>query len=122
MIDTIEPIQLNDLKKGILIPKEIFEIWLEIWDWTYHQISRDEVPGPFSSKDEFQLACICADPVLWCQAFLREPEDPDHKDPYNFFDHQQESIRYPGHVIHKDGSEVGKTREIISYCMWKGID
>jgi hypothetical protein len=120
MIDTVEPIEkIADLRKGILVPREIFELWLETWDWTIHQLARDEFPEPFTSLDEFQLACICADPVLWCQAFLREPEDPDHQDPYNFFDYQKESIRYPGHVFHKDGSEVGKTREIIAYCMYQ---
>ena len=119
MIDTAEPIQkISDLRKGILIPQEIFELWLETWDWTFHQLARSEFPAPFREIDEFQLACICADPVLWCQAFLREPEDPDHQDPYNFFPYQEESIRYHGHVIHKDGSEVGKTREIIAYCMY----
>ena len=120
MIDTVEPIEkLSDLQKDILVPQEIFELWLETWDWTYHQLSRDEFPEPFSSMDEFQLACICADPILWCQAFLREPEDPDHQEPYNFWDYQKESIRYPGHTIHKCGSEVGKTREIIAWCMHK---
>jgi hypothetical protein len=118
MIETAEPIQkLSDLNKDILVPREIFELWLQTWDWTFHQLARNEFPVPFSSLDEFQLACICSDPVLWCQSFLREPEDPDHEEPYNFFDYQKESIRYAGHVTHKDGSEVGKTREIIAYCM-----
>lgn len=120
MIDTVEPIEkFADLRKGILIPREEFELWLEMWDWTIHQLARSEFPAPFTSLDEFQLACICADPVLWCQAFLREPEDPDHAEPYNFFEYQKEAIRYPGHVFHKDGSEVGKTREIIAYCMYQ---
>jgi hypothetical protein len=122
MIDTVEPIEkISDLQKGILIPREEFELWLETWDWTIHQLARDEFPAPFTSLDEFQLACICADPVLWCQSFLREPEDPDHKDPYNFFDYQKESIRHPGNIIHQDGSEVGKTREIVAYGLYKAL-
>ncbi len=122
VIEQIAPIEkLTDLKKGILIPGEIFELWMQTWDWTFHQLARNEFPGPFKTLDEFQLDCICADPVLWSQSFLREPEDPDHEDPYNFFEYQKESIRYPGHVIHKDGSEVGKTREIIALCMYKAF-
>ena len=52
-------------------------------------------------------------------AFLREPEDPDHQDPYSLWEYQQESVRYTGHTVHYCGSEVGKTREIIAYCQWK---
>lgn len=122
MIDTVEPIEkLSDLGREILVPREEFELWLETWDWTIHQLAREEFPSPFTSLDEFQLACICADPVLWCQSFLREPEDPDHQDPYNFFGYQKESIRFQGHVIHKDGSEVGKTREIIAFTLYKAF-
>ena len=49
------------------------------------------------------------------------PEDPDHKDPYNFWDYQKESLRYSGHTIHKDGAEVGKTREIVAYTLYKAF-
>ncbi|HJO56142.1 MAG TPA: hypothetical protein QF423_05665, partial [Candidatus Scalindua sp.] len=59
--------------------------------------------------------------MLWSRCFLREPEDPDHNDPYNFFDYQEESIRYDGHAIHKDGSEVGKTREIVAYSLYEAM-
>jgi len=115
----MEPLKIDDLKKGILVPEKDFERFLQRFDWTWHQISRGEFPAPFSSLDEFQLACICADPVLWTTAFLREPEDPDHKEPYALWDYQKESLRYPGHTIHKCGAEVGKTREIVAYALWK---
>jgi hypothetical protein len=116
VIEKIEPVKkVEDLKKGIFIPREIFELWHEVWDWIYHQLARSEFPDPLSELDEFQLSCICADPILWCQAFLREPEGPDHQNPYNFFAYQEESVRYPGHVIHEDGSEDGS----MMFCLHK---
>lgn len=121
MIETAEPIRLKELKKGIRIPQGIFELWMQAWDWTFHQLGRKEFPEPFSSLDEFQLACICADPVLWAGCFLREPEDLDHKDPYGFFWYEEESLRFGGHTDHKCGAEVGKTREIVAYTLHKAF-
>ncbi|MCP4747286.1 MAG: hypothetical protein GY874_14270 [Desulfobacteraceae bacterium] len=115
----IEPIKASDLSKGLFVPGEVFDRVLEELDWTYHQLARGELPSPFKTLEEFQLAIICDDPLLWCQAFLREPEDPDHKEPYNFFDYQIESLRYDGSTIHKCGAEVGKTREIVAWVMHK---
>jgi hypothetical protein len=117
--DIQEPIALADLKKGILVPREDFEAWMQKWDWTYHQLARGEMPLGFESLDEFQLACICADSVLWAAAFLREPDNPDR--PYSLWDYQQESVRYPGNTLHECGAEVGKTREILVYLMWKAF-
>jgi len=114
----IEPISFSDLKKGIVVPKEYFEPWMQQFDWTYHQLARKELPYPFESLEDFQLACICADPFLWCTAFLREPEDPDHDDPYSFWDYQTESLRYKGNAVHKDAAEVGKTREIVALGLY----
>ncbi len=124
MIATLEkpePVNISDLKKRILVPQEHFEKVLERYDWTYHQLARDEFPGPYTALDQFQHAIIKADRVLWAQCFLREPEDPDHQARYNFFDYQEESIRYDGHTIHKDGAETGKTREIVAYCLHAAI-
>jgi hypothetical protein len=115
---TAEPIALKDLRKGLRIPEEDFDLWLRSYDWTFHQIAREEYPPPFKSFDEIQLACICADPLLWARSFLREPEDPDHKDPYNFFDYQIESLRHDGGAIHKDAAEIGKTRELVALAMY----
>lgn len=41
----MEPVALEDLKKGIIVPKEIFEAELEGWDWTWHQLARGEFVG-----------------------------------------------------------------------------
>jgi len=116
-----------DLGKGVIIPREIFEQTLEQYDWTWQQIARGEFPPgvPGDSRAErlqwLQLAIICADPLLWCSAFLREPTDIDHKDPYQFFDYQIESLRCRTSVVHQDGAEVGKTREIIAWTLWKNF-
>jgi hypothetical protein len=133
-LDAMEPVGLDELRKGIRVPAADFEAWLEKHDWTWQQLSRGEFPGftfrncgaerfrlqrRFRGVDEFQLACFCNDPVLWVPAFLREPEDPDHRDPYSLWTYQQESIRHTGPTIHKCGAEVGKTREIVAYALWK---
>jgi hypothetical protein len=119
VIDTVEPVSIADLGKDIVIPRQDFEAWLEKWDWTIHQVARREFPAPYTSLEEFQLACICADPVLWVQAFLREPEDPDHQDPFGLWEYQKAALRYRGSKVYDCGAETGKTRDIIAdnlYC------
>ncbi len=118
MNETIEPISITDLKKGILVPKENFEAWLRRFDWTWHQLARNEFPENYTNLTEFQLGCICSDPVLWVQAFLREPEDPNHQDPYNLFDYQKEALRYRGNKIYYCAAEVGKTRDIVADSLY----
>ncbi len=115
----MEPLAIADFSKGLLIPKDIFEKHLESFDWTWHQIARNEFPGSYCALDEFQMGIVCKEAHLWCQVFLREPEDPDHQDPYNFFNYQLESLEYNGSTVHKCGAEVGKTREIVAWCMYK---
>jgi len=119
LVQEMEPVRtVEDLKEGILVPEEDFERWLERHDWTWHQLARGEFPAPYASLDEFQLRCITSDPYLFCRAFLREPTDPDHKDPFNFFDYQLESLRFRGNTIHQCGAEVGKSREILAKSMY----
>ncbi len=123
MTTAIEPINdLSVLSKEIIIPEEHIEPFLQSHDWTWHQIARGEFPEPYSDIHSLQLGCICSNRFLWCTAFLREPEDPDHKDPYNFYDYQVESLLHDGNTIHKDGSEVGKTREIVAYVMYEAFN
>ncbi len=125
-VEAICPLDLGDLKKGIIVPVEIFEQHLEAHDWTWQQVARGDFPPAYAAQGKdrherlqlFQLAIICADPLLWCQAFLREPTDPDHADPYQFFDYQIDSLRCKTSVVHQDGAEVGKTREIVALAMY----
>lgn len=114
-----EPIEFRAIRKKIIVPRPDFEAWLLLHDWTWHQLSRAEFPDAYASLEEFQLACICNDPLLWCNAFLREPEDPDHQAPYGFWDYQVDSLRYDGSTVHKCAAEVGKTREIVAWCLFR---
>jgi hypothetical protein len=115
----VQPLDsVHDLKKGIIVPAEIFDATLCDLNWTWHQAARGEFPPPFTSLEEFQLAIICANRLLWCQAFLREPTDADHAAPYSFFDYQLGSLLDEGSVVHQDGAEVGKTREIVALAMY----
>jgi len=109
----------SDLKKGIVVPEQVFDAWLERFNWSWHQVTRGEFPDPFTSLEQFQYACICVDPVLWAWAHLKEPDHPEQ--PYKFFDYQEESVRYAGHTLHETASEVGKSREIMVYCLWKAF-
>lgn len=111
---------IADLGKMIVVPNETFETTLQDLNWTWHQLARGEFPYPFTSLEEFQLAIICADPVLWCAAFLRNPDDPDR--PWTYWDYQEESIRYNGNTLHECGAEVGKTREIIGFILYKAFN
>ncbi len=114
----MEPLaSIADLKKGIIVPHELFDKTLENLDWTWQQIARKEFPPPFTSLEQFQLAIICSDRVLWCSAFLRSPEDG--KSPYVFWDYQEESLRFNGNTLHQCGFETGKTREIVAYILYE---
>jgi len=111
---------IADLGKQIMVPNDIFDATLRDLGWTWHQVARNELPPPFTSLEELQLAIICADPVLWTTAFLRNPDDPDR--PWQFWDYQQESIRHEGNTLHECGAEVGKTREIIGFILYKAFN
>ena len=110
---------IADLGNTIVVPEITFEETLKLCDWTWHQAARGEFPAPFTSLEQFQMAIICADPVLWCAAFLRNPDDPDR--PWTYWSYQEESIRYNGNTLHECGAEVGKTREIIGFILWKAF-
>lgn len=106
---------IEDLKEKLCVPEDAFESFLASKGWSWHQIARGELPWSF---DEIQLGLICSDPVLWAGAFLKEP---DTGEPYRYFDYQLDSARYWGDVIHSDGAEVGKTREIGNHLLWRAF-
>ena len=118
----VEPVDsLDVLKTSILVPEADMESLLSDFGWSWHQVARGEYPEGIEDLSELQLMAICRDNVLWARMFLREPSDPQHKDPYNFFDYQEVSLRYMGDTLHEDGSEVGKTREIVPFIEHKGF-
>lgn len=129
--NSIEPLEPSDLVKGIRVPPADWDEWMRRHDWTYQQLARNEFPEviwrryysqqyrpdpPLPGLMAFQLACICNDPVLWCEAFLRNPKKP--KERWRFWDYQKPSIRTLTSVLHEDGAEVGKTREIIGIGLY----
>lgn len=90
-----------------------FEAWLADMGWAWQPLSRGEYG---LTLEEAQLAYVCQDPVRWSLAFL---DEPDTGEPYRFFPYQEESIRsWRQDVIHQDGAEVGKTREITALILW----
>lgn len=102
--------QLRD--RGIYNPAE-FEAWLERRGWAYQRLER----GDYGlSVEHAVILCTIEDPVLWAEAFLIEPETHE---PYKLWDYQKTSIRsYLQDVVHEDGAEVGKTREITVLTLW----
>jgi hypothetical protein len=120
----IEPVNdLAVLRNSILVPEVDFEELLSDYGWSWHQLARREFPEGIKSLIELQLIVLGRDAVMWSQFFLREPDDPQHQDPYNFFEYQKESLLYDGphDVVHEDASEVGKTREIVPFVLHKGF-
>lgn len=90
-----------------------FEWWLEQKGWNIHQLDRGEFGLDI---EQAQLLYIIEDPVLFARAFMNEP---DTGAPYEFFDYQVPSARaWFQDVIHQDGAEVGKTREIVVLIVW----
>lgn len=103
------------LDRGIAYPAE-FERWLEARGWAYQRLERGDYG---MSVENALLLCTLEDPVLWATAFLVEP---DTGEPYSLWDYQKASIRsYLQDVVHEDGAEVGKTREITVLALWTCI-
>jgi len=95
---------------------EGFEAWLEEQQMAWQPLSRGEYG---ITLEQAQMAYISQDPLLWCQAFLNEP---DNDEPYTFWDYQKPSVEsWQQDVIHQDGAEVGKTREITALILWGQI-
>ena len=113
-MSTLMAERLND---ELVISSTDFESFLEHFGWHLEQVMRGEFPRGFESLMDIQLACIASDGLLWSKAFLQEPTDTKQwgkKDPYNYFDYQERSMRWPGSFVHDDGAETGKTRELIA--------
>lgn len=93
-----------------------FAWWLEQKRWAWQQLERGELG---LDLQQAQLLYLMEDPVLWCRAFL---DEPDTGEPYDFWTYQRESVRaWYQDVIHQDGAEVGKTREIVALILWIAI-
>jgi len=66
--------------------------------------------------EQYAIMLTNARPHLWANMNLKEP---DTIQPYEFWGYQIPSVNYrQGDYNHKDGAEVGKTREIITKLLW----
>ena len=100
-------------REGLRISEELIDNKLSELGYSWREVSRGDTPF---TLEELELSIICEIPSLWSHFFLREPDFVDFT-PYSYFDFQYESIDYDGDVIHSDGAEVGKTREIGNLCL-----
>lgn len=102
------------LDRGVYDPDE-FEAWLAERGWAWKALER----GDYGlSVDEALVVFTFEDPLRWAETFLFEP---DTGDAYRFWPYQRPSMRaWRQDVIHQDGAECGKTREIIALVAWAG--
>lgn len=104
--------QMRD--RGVYDP-DAFDAWLADRGWGWKALER----GAYGiTVDEALLVFTFECPVRWSETYLFEP---DTGEPYRFWDYQRESAHaWTQDVIHQDGAECGKTREIIALIAWAG--
>lgn len=102
------------IQERCVIDVDDFDWWLGQKGWSWQGIDR----GDYGlTLDQAQLLYVCEDPVLWARTFMNDPDAGD--EPWTFFDYQEESVRsWHQDVVHQDGAEVGKTREIVVLILW----
>ena len=99
---------------GVYDPDE-FDAWMALRGWSWQGL---EMGRYGCSVDDAKVLFTVEDPVRFCETFLRENDGS----PYRFFDYQKPSIRaWNQDVVHEDGAEVGKTREITAVLLWGHI-
>jgi hypothetical protein len=98
---------------------ELLDELLRRQGWSWESVERGEARlngNPVTLKD-LEWYLLSADPVLWGECNLvNRPEDGGGL--WRFFDYQKPSLRLRRHVVHQDGAEVGKTREIVTLICW----
>ncbi len=98
---------------------ELLDELLRRQSWSWEQVERGDarLDGKPVTLRDLEWFLINADPVLWAECnLLNRPEDGGGL--WRFFDYQRPSLRLRHHVVHQDGAEVGKTREIIALILW----
>lgn len=94
---------------------DAFDAWMADRGWAWKMLER----GDYGiTLDEALLVFTFECPLRWSETYLFEP---DTGDPYRFWDYQRPSAEaWMQDVIHQDGAECGKTREIIAMVAWAG--
>jgi len=90
-----------------------FDAWMAGRGWSYQGLDRGDYGVDLSGAAVlFTFEC----PVRWCETYLLEPRTGQ---PWKFFNYQRDSLRaWRQDVVHQDGAEVGKTREIVCIVLW----
>jgi hypothetical protein len=87
------------------------------WSWQALERGAIKIDDQVLTRENLQWWLINADPVLWVETNLvNKPEDGGGL--WKLFPYQRPSIRFRGHVVHQDGAEVGKSREIVGLLLW----
>lgn len=96
-----------------LFRSDEFDAWLSARGWSWRGLES----GVYGvDLDAAVLLWTFSDPAQWCETFMVEPRTGG---PWKFFDYQRESLRaWDQDVVHQDGAEVGKTREITCLVLW----
>jgi hypothetical protein len=107
-------VQAQMLDRGVYDAAE-FDAWMAAQGWAWKCLER----GDYGiTLDEALVMFTFEDPLRWAETYLFEP---DTGEPYRFWDYQRPSVRaWQQDVIHQDGAECGKTREIIALVAWAG--
>lgn len=99
-------------ERNVYAPEE-FDAWLRERGWAWQALDRGDYGV---TLEEAMVVFTMEDPVRWAETFLIEPDTGER---WKFFDYQRESVRaWTQDVIHQDGAEVGKTREITVLILW----
>lgn len=104
---------LRQLKARGIHDVDAFEAWLAARGWAWQGLDR----GDYNcTLEEALVLYVFEDPVRWAETYLIEP---DTGEPWKFFDYQKVSAQaWNQDIIHQDGAEVGKTREIVVLTLW----
>ena len=87
------------------------------WSWQALERGDLKLGDEVLDLDRLQWWLVNADPVLWVETNLVDkPEDGGGL--WQLFPYQRPSLRFRGHVVHQDGAEVGKSREIVGLMLW----
>ena len=98
---------------------ELIDALLRRKRWSWQALERGDLKlgDEVLDVDRLQWWLINADPVLWVETNLvNKPEDGGGL--WSLFPYQRPSMRFRGHVVHQDGAEVGKSREIVGLLLW----
>jgi hypothetical protein len=98
---------------------ELIDALLRRNRWSWQALERGDLKlgDEVLNVDRLQWWLVNADPVLWVETNLvNKPEDGGGL--WQLFPYQRPSLRFRGHVVHQDGAEVGKSREIVGLLLW----